>query len=386
MAVNALLIRWAGGWTEHVDTAAVLAHGRIEAFLDLGSIGSLAEVQRIAAAQLDEFANPRVQTDIAIEPRDDDETPYVGVNVGDTITVDGESHRILGMAVSVDEETGRLIFVPSLNDNVVLDPMSRVAQAVGKLIPGSLGGRSKAAQAHIPPYVPRGFVPAAGFAAPVCLSESFDTADSPTIGPDLAWDKASFYTTADGVVHSNTFSVWDSSGANLGAARCDIVEQTALGYDDMAVEAPITAAAAVGTGANQDPYHWFRMYARSGGVSGNYAEGWFVNVVGATVGNGGNRLDIGYQSGSGANVRASTSISAPAPGDVVRMEVTGSGATLEIVAKINGSTVLTADITDLVSDDAAGQRAGLGIETGVKSSGHTNYLNKWGDFEVCPIG
>ncbi len=125
MRVNTLLVRWAGGWTERKDLASIAAVGRIEARLDLGSITSLPEAHRVADAQLAEFARERTQTDIGIMPAGSD-VPYVDFNVGDTVTVEGVSHRVLGLTVSVDQVTGRPIYIPTLNDDIVLGPDERV--------------------------------------------------------------------------------------------------------------------------------------------------------------------------------------------------------------------------------------------------------------------
>lgn len=183
---NVELIRYAGGWLERTDPASIATHGRIEAFHDLGSIESEAEAYRIADAIFEDFANPREQTDIAIEPRTDAETPYLGWNVGDVVTVDGVQHRVMAISASVDEN-GRLIFVPTLNANIVLDPLERVFQMLGQVWRGALGGNSKHAQLHVAPYVPRAD-PSAGRAL---YYESFNKADG-ALGPNLPWTAFSY--------------------------------------------------------------------------------------------------------------------------------------------------------------------------------------------------
>lgn len=158
---NVFLLRWNGGWAERADAASIAAVGRIEAVLGLGAEGSLAEVYRIADEQLAEFARERAQLDITILPVDETETPYQpgSFKPGDTITVDGTPHRVLGMTVAVDDETGIASYIPALNTDIVLGPQERQAQALTKMLPGTLGGRSKVAQPIIPAYVARGLTP-----------------------------------------------------------------------------------------------------------------------------------------------------------------------------------------------------------------------------------
>lgn len=158
MRTNSFLVRWGGGWAERVKAASVATVGRMESLLGLGALGSLAEVYRVADGQLDEFARARTQTDVSILPIGSGDTPYVGVHVGDRITVQGVPHRVLGFTVSEDQATGRTLYVPTLNDTVVLDPIERMAQAIAKMIPGTLGGRSKVAQPVVPVAIPRGLV------------------------------------------------------------------------------------------------------------------------------------------------------------------------------------------------------------------------------------
>lgn len=150
MGANVLLVRSALGWSERERMSSTAAYGRMEAMLTLGSTASEAEVIRLGEGQLDDFAEPRVQTDIVIEPPTNADTPYVGyAPVGATVGAESVSHRMLAVTVNEDED-GEAHFVPSLNDQVVLRSEERIAQWLGRMIRGSLGGRSRIAQPVVP--------------------------------------------------------------------------------------------------------------------------------------------------------------------------------------------------------------------------------------------
>ncbi len=183
MRANTLLVRWQGGYVECKDITSISAVGRIEARLDLGAINSLPEAIRVANEQLAEFARERTQVDVKIYPAGGD-VPYEDFAVGDTITVESVSHRVLGMTVTFDQNTGRPIYTPTLNTDVVLGPEERVFQALRKMVNGTLGGRSKVAQPVVPIARPLGRAPVI---AEVC--ETFTVADATPWGGtgDLAW-------------------------------------------------------------------------------------------------------------------------------------------------------------------------------------------------------
>src|SRR5690348_1328858 len=137
MGANCFLVRYAGGWAERKSSSSISTYGRQEALLGLGSLTSLSEVNRVADGQLDDFATPSEQTDVLIDPRWNAEAPYLGFSVGDTISVQSVNHRVLAFSVTEDEQTDRVIFVPTLNDNVVLNPQERMAQALTKMVRGT---------------------------------------------------------------------------------------------------------------------------------------------------------------------------------------------------------------------------------------------------------
>ncbi len=206
MRVNTLLVRWEGGWLERKDLTSIAAVGRIEARLDLGAITSLPEAIRVADSQLAEFARERTQTDVGIFPAGSD-VPYVDFSVGDTITIEGVSHRVLGLTVSVDQATGRPIYIPTLNTDVVLGPEERIFQMIRRMADWSLGGRSKVARPPVPISRPLGRAP---ISSEIC--ETFTKADETWDGSaDLAWD-----ITSDPIADGGYYTI--SSGKLVAAS------------------------------------------------------------------------------------------------------------------------------------------------------------------------
>lgn len=146
--INALLIRWANGWREVVAPASVALHGRREALLGLGAVGSTGEVDRLGARQLATYADARTEITAEVHPASDGDRPYVAFAVGDTITVpalDGgtAAERVVALTVSVDEN-GTVGYAPELKD-VLLEADERVEQAIKKMADGTLRGQSKIA-------------------------------------------------------------------------------------------------------------------------------------------------------------------------------------------------------------------------------------------------
>ena len=144
MPVNALLVRWGSGWGERTDATSIAAHTRTEATLGLGALASRSAMERVADGQLSVYRNPREQVDAGIEPSLDADTPYIGYRVGDVVTVEGVAQRVVSITVSFDSD-GRAVFNPTFND-VILGQQERFAQAIKKMINGTLRGDSKVAQ------------------------------------------------------------------------------------------------------------------------------------------------------------------------------------------------------------------------------------------------
>lgn len=145
---DALLVRWAGGWTEAVDDDAVETYGRRETLLSLGAVQSYDEAGRIADRQLDKFAEPRTGIVAGIKPVDDTDYPYLAFRVGDTVEIpdrDGEpsSERVIAIAVSEDDD-GIVTYAPTFKDPL-LDDEERWDQTMEKMADGTFRGDSQVA-------------------------------------------------------------------------------------------------------------------------------------------------------------------------------------------------------------------------------------------------
>lgn len=148
MAANALLVRWAGGWSEVRDDTAIAAGGRREALLGLGAVHGRDEMDRMARAQLDTYAQARTEVACDLVPVDETDTPYLAFGVGDTVTVptvDGGTtqDRIVALTVTEDDD-GVISFAPEIND-VVLRRPERQSQALKKMVDGTMAGDSRVA-------------------------------------------------------------------------------------------------------------------------------------------------------------------------------------------------------------------------------------------------
>jgi hypothetical protein len=149
MPTNVLLVRWKDGWHEVVDAASVATHPRHEAFLALGALQSIAEVDRVAGMQLSVIAHPRVAVAADHDPIDLSDRPYRSYNVGDIITVPnygtGTSGQRVRAITGAEDESGEVTYSPELGD-LLLEEQERVMQAVKKMSDGTLEGESAVAQ------------------------------------------------------------------------------------------------------------------------------------------------------------------------------------------------------------------------------------------------
>jgi hypothetical protein len=156
---TAMLVRYGPTWLHREKNSAITAYGRKEAMLSYGAAQSPGEAARLADADLDRFGAPRVETNITIDPQDDDHTPYVGYTpVGATITLEGVGHRILAMTVADaddDDSVGEAVFTPTLNDDIVLSAPERLALWEQQMMTGTLGGRSDTATPATPVFIQR---------------------------------------------------------------------------------------------------------------------------------------------------------------------------------------------------------------------------------------
>jgi hypothetical protein len=146
VSASVLLVRWARGWHEVTDDVALAAFGRSESTLALGAQESLAEVERVAAAQLAQ--EPREAIEVDLVPVDATDTPYSAFSVGDVVTVTTSTgvttgERIVALTVAEDEN-GRLTYAPELRD-VILTQQERFEQAISRMAGGAMAGTSPVA-------------------------------------------------------------------------------------------------------------------------------------------------------------------------------------------------------------------------------------------------
>lgn len=140
--INALLVRWVGGWHEVTDAASITAHGRREALLGLGAAQSVREVERIAARQLDIYAD--VRTSVTVSPTDVVTVP----GLGDRVTVpDSDGTPVLERVMArtfTEDENGTVTFAAEVHD-VLLTAQQRWEQAIKSMSDGTIRGDSKVA-------------------------------------------------------------------------------------------------------------------------------------------------------------------------------------------------------------------------------------------------
>lgn len=145
---NALLVRYAFGYRLVEDAASIAALGRHEAFLSLGAIQSVDEVDRVGAALLGLSAFPNIATTAGIEPTGAGDNPFADFGVGDWITAPDEtgvpsSQRVLGLSVTEDAE-GNPLFAPELRS--LADELDeRLQRWLRRMSAGTLGGSSESA-------------------------------------------------------------------------------------------------------------------------------------------------------------------------------------------------------------------------------------------------
>ena len=108
MIANALLIRWNDGWLERTNPQSIADRGRREALLGLGAAPSIGEVDRVADGHLSVFARDRTSAAADVDPLTEDDTPYLGYRVGDSVQIPGrfnvgaETQRVIAMTCTED--------------------------------------------------------------------------------------------------------------------------------------------------------------------------------------------------------------------------------------------------------------------------------------------
>lgn len=148
MPINALLVRWDGGWREVRNEASIATFGRREALLGLGALQSPQEVDRVAGQQLAIFANPRMAIAADHAPIGDVDRPFFDYNVADTITVPDYGGGTITQRVralsGAEDDNGEITYSPELGD-LILEAQERELQAIKKMADGTLDGESPVA-------------------------------------------------------------------------------------------------------------------------------------------------------------------------------------------------------------------------------------------------
>lgn len=99
---NAVLGKWSKGVRSISNTVSVIANGRRETTLELGQVTERDTVDRICNAYLDAWSVP-VRSVVVKHVPTDGVRAGVDFGVGDTITVDGEQLRCVGIAWELDD-------------------------------------------------------------------------------------------------------------------------------------------------------------------------------------------------------------------------------------------------------------------------------------------
>jgi hypothetical protein len=286
---------------------------------------------------------------------------------------------------------------------------------------GTLGGRTRVASRAVPHFVPRTPVAAA---VGTCVTETFDTADSATLGPDQTWLTSAF--TAMRCVpeiKSNTLAMNGSEVTSVTSARTFYTRaQTDAGFDDMAVSVEWSAVGTLGTGAGQFTQQEVGVLARVENITsrGAYSDdpaswqnassiiycGYNLIWGDSSSADPFVQLDVGWFNTADSTIYTvtalldDTGIPTASAGDVLSLTVTGTGAATAVTGEINGVTYCSMTGTSIAAavvgtvptvdpdDFSTGQRGGIYSRQRQSSGGGwttaNDYVNRFDNFEVCP--
>lgn len=157
--VNSLLVRWFGGYIELVNPTSSAARGRKEGLLQLGNISTLDEATRIGEGFLALNADPRVATNLGVEPAGGGDEPFVDFSVGDTITAPDEDgtaseQRVVSLTVSEDDN-GEVTYATELKETLLVQE-EQFNRQLKLLLAGTMKGAAKNASPIMPPPVTNG--------------------------------------------------------------------------------------------------------------------------------------------------------------------------------------------------------------------------------------
>lgn len=149
---NALLVRYADGYTWVEDAASTGVYGRKEGFLTLGA-SPAGEAARIADAVLADHAYPTIATTITVQPAGAGDAPLDAWGVADTVTCPDQGGGTVAarvMAVTVTEDgMGDPVFVPELRA-IPAARERQTARWLKRMSNGALGGTVASASPAVP--------------------------------------------------------------------------------------------------------------------------------------------------------------------------------------------------------------------------------------------
>lgn len=201
---------------------------------------------------------------------------------------------------------------------------ARIAQAIRKLIPGSLGGQYKGAQPVIRALIDRGPKANTTEVCPVAIdtTETFNKANG-TLGPEMTW------TVNSGTMEVVSNQCKENSGSfnQASATPTALADGTALDLDaDMTVSVEVVSFTSGGVVDNP-----LLLHARRLASAFVYLQLWTP-----TAGSTPNRWELGTDSG----ILTSGTIVWLTAGNVIGLGVAGTTAT----AYLNGAAQLTATV------------------------------------------
>lgn len=145
--VNAMLVRWSGGYTWATVAGSIDTYGRREGYLAVAA-SSKDEALRIAHALLANRATPDVAVTAVLEPTGTGDVPYADFGLGDYVDAADAagavaSQRMVSLTVTEDEH-GNTRFVPELTSQRKVQ--EEAAQRwLKRMANGTLGGTAESA-------------------------------------------------------------------------------------------------------------------------------------------------------------------------------------------------------------------------------------------------
>jgi hypothetical protein len=152
--INALLVRWEGGW---VDMPYAEATGRRrEATLSIGNIKAPFQAISVARDTLNQMNSNSERVIAGIHPIDENQTPYVQWRPTPNVHLsfpnwDGTStpQKLVAITVSQDDESAVIMYAPELKD-AFTDYAERIQRWLKRMSNGAVGGSSRIASPERP--------------------------------------------------------------------------------------------------------------------------------------------------------------------------------------------------------------------------------------------